>query len=111
METNRVDDTDATNKVIDTTTNCGVAKVAELDEFVAAKNHDSAKGQFVVVGRDVAKGQIAAKEAIWFCCPCSLYSLKKYSAIVAEVKGCFGIEGCNNQLARKVLSCTRSLRI
>ena len=70
VETDWVDDTDATNKVIDATTNCGVAKVVELDELAAAeghdlaKGHDSAKGQFVVVGRDVAKGQIADKEAV-----------------------------------------------
>jgi hypothetical protein len=46
-----------------------------------------------------------AKEAIWYR-RCSLYSLTKYSAIVAEVKGYFGIDGCNNQLAGKL----RSLR-
>ncbi len=37
------------------------------------------------------------KEAIWYH-RCSLYSLTKYSAIVADVKGYFGIDGCNNQL-------------
>jgi hypothetical protein len=34
----------------------------------------------------------------------------KYSAIVAEVKGYFGIDGCNNKLAGMVWSCSRSLR-
>jgi len=34
----------------------------------------------------------------------------KYSAIVAEVKGYFGIDGCNNQLVGMVWSCSRSLR-
>ena len=43
VETDRVDETDATNKVIDATTNCGVAEVIELDELVVAEGHDSAK--------------------------------------------------------------------
>ena len=38
------------------------------------------------------------------------FSLTKYSAIFAEVKGYFGIDGCNNQLAGMVWSCLRSLR-
>ncbi len=33
-----------------------------------------------------------------------LYSLTKYSAIFAEVKGYFGIHGCNNQLAGMLLA-------
>jgi hypothetical protein len=30
------------------------------------------------------------------------FSLTKYSAIFAEVKGYFGLDGCNNQLAGMV---------
>ena len=39
------------------------------------------------------------------------YSLMKYSAIVAEVKEYFGIDGYKNQLAGMVWSCMRSLSI
>jgi len=38
------------------------------------------------------------------------FSLTKYSAIVAEVKGYFGIDGHNNQLAGMVWSCSCSIR-
>jgi hypothetical protein len=70
---------------------------------------DATTNRDIAEGRDYAKGQVAAKEAIWYR-RCSLYSLTKYSAIFAEVKGYFGIDGCNNQLAGKVWSCSRSLR-
>jgi hypothetical protein len=36
------------------------------------------------------------------------YSLTKYSAIIAEVKGCFGITAPNNQLGRRSSCSLRS---
>ncbi len=57
---------------------------------VVAEGHDAAKGHDAIVA--------------------DFYSLTKYSAIVAEVKGYFGIDGCNNQLAGMVWSCSCSLR-
>jgi hypothetical protein len=54
----------------------------EAEGQIAAKGHDEAKGQ------DGANGQVVAKKAIWFCC-CCVYSLTKYFAIFAEMKGYF----------------------
>ncbi len=72
---------------------------------VAAKGHVVAKGR--AEGHVVAKGHVVSVDCVddGF-----LYSLTKYSAIFAEVKGYFGIIGLNNQLVGMVWSCSRSLR-
>ena len=60
---------------------------------VAAKGHVVAKGR--AEGHVVAKGHVVSVDCVddGF-----LYSLTKYSAIFAEVKGYFGITAPNNQL-------------
>ena len=81
----------------------------KLDELAVAEGR--AEGHVVTEGRAeghvVAKGHVVSVDCVndGF-----LYSLTKYSAIFAEVKGYFGIIGLNNQLVGKVWSCLHSLR-
>ena len=87
-----------------------------------AEGQDAAKGQDAAEGHDAAEGQVAAKGQETLNnqlkigigvihhrnCLVALYSLTKYSAIFAEVKGYFGITAPDNQLGRRSLC---SLRI
>ncbi len=86
---------------------------------VAAKGQDAAEGQvaaegqFAAKGEDAAEDQVAANEANEAFVAddadgAVLYSLTKYSAIFAEVKGYFRITTPDNQLGQRS-SC--SLRI
>ncbi len=82
-----------------------------------AEGRDWAEGQVASKGQVAAKGHVVAKgraEGHVVSVDCVndgfLYSLTKYSAIFAEVKGYFGIIGLNNQLVGKVRSCLHSLR-
>ncbi len=71
----------------------------KLDEVAVAEGQAE--------GHVVAKGHVISVDCVddGF-----LYSLMKYSAILAEVKGYFGIIGLNNQLVGKVQGCSHSLR-
>ncbi len=83
---NEANDVNGTNEADKLDNQFGGANVVA----VGAEGHDATKGQVAIVA--------------------DFYSLTKYSAIVAEVKGYFGIDGCNNQLAGMVWSCLHSLR-
>jgi hypothetical protein len=71
----------------------------KLDELAVAKGGAE--------GHVVAKGHVVSVDCVddGF-----LYSLTKYSAIFAEVKGYYGIFVLNNQLVGMVWSCSRSLK-
>ncbi len=62
--------------------------------------------EVILINKAIVADEAKANKAIWFCC-CCLYSLTKYSAIFAEVKGYFGIFEHNNQLVGMV--CRSSL--